>query len=90
MSANSNYAEAYNSLGIALGGQGNIDKAIKQFILAIKANPDLAEAHANLGLALARQGKTDEGIRELRQALQINPGFTPARKVLDSLLEQHR
>ena len=47
-----NYAEAHNSLGVALQGQGKLDEAVASYRQALALMPDFASAHSNLIFAL--------------------------------------
>ena len=67
----SNYAEAYNNLGFALGRGGRFDEAMGYFRKAVAITPDFAEAHYNLGVALACVRQTDEATRHFQTALVL-------------------
>ena len=57
---NPNYAEAQNSLGVALARQGRLKEAIYHFKEALRLSPDYAKARTNLAIALQEAGKTAE------------------------------
>lgn len=59
--------------GAVLFSSGNIDRAKRQFAMAIKLAPQMSDAHYNLGLAEARTGNYREGIEHYRMAIQIEP-----------------
>ena len=44
-------ARPYNALGVAYKSEGLNDKAIEQFIIAVKLKPDYPMAYYNLGVA---------------------------------------
>jgi tetratricopeptide (TPR) repeat protein len=69
---------AHTNLGVALGAQGKLDKAIWHYSQALRIKSNYLEARINLGGALARQGKLDEAIGHYLEALRIKPGFADA------------
>jgi len=85
---NAHNALAHDSLGVALGDQGQIDEAIGQFHEAIRLVPDHAEFHFNLGIALAQQGKLVEAVQHFEQALQLKPEYADASEGLGTALAQ--
>ena len=85
---NAHNALAHDSLGVALGDQGQIDEAIRQFHEAIRLVPDHAEFHFNLGIALAQQSKLAEAIQHFEQALRLKPDYADANDGLGAALAQ--
>jgi tetratricopeptide (TPR) repeat protein len=85
---NPNAFLAYNNLGAALSGKGQVDEAIACLQKAVQLRPDLAEAYNNLGNALLRKGQLDEAITQLRKAVQIQPENPRARNNLGNALLQ--
>jgi len=65
----------YYNLGVVLARNGNLDKAIEQYRVALNFKPDYVEAYYNLGNALARKGEGEAAIYNYRKALQFNPDF---------------
>ena len=65
---------AYNNLGLALAGDGQIDAAIDQYREALEIEPRFVAAHNNLGIALLQSGRLDEAVSHFREALEIEPG----------------
>jgi Tfp pilus assembly protein PilF len=49
-------AELHNNYGAFLFRRGDLERAIEQYQLAVRASPAFAAAHTNLGLAYARLG----------------------------------
>ena len=66
---------AYNNLGLALAGRGQVDEAIADYQKALEVNPNIAEVHSNLGIALVGRGRVDEAVTHYRKALEINPDY---------------
>ena len=66
-----NNAIAHNSLGSALGEQGNFKQAIAHFNTAIKINPHYVEAHQNLGTALSILGQPDKSVDHFKIAKEL-------------------
>jgi tetratricopeptide (TPR) repeat protein len=64
-------AEMHYQIGVALGRQGKLDKAIEEFQEALDLAPDSAETHYNLGIALSKQGDVDQGLEYLQQAKEL-------------------
>jgi Flp pilus assembly protein TadD len=56
----SEYAEAYNSLGVILARKGRLDEAIVYFTEALRLKPGFLQAQNNLGIALHETRKSDE------------------------------
>ena len=83
-------ADLHNLFGIALAGQGQLDKAIAEFREALRLAPDSAATHWHLGAALASGGARQEAIAHLRRSAQLDPGNSQARYDLASLLLEAR
>ena len=62
----------YN-LAVALWYLGQVDEAIAQYRILIRANPADDRYHSALGAALVAEGREDEAIVELRTANALNP-----------------
>ena len=68
----SSYA-AHNNLGGVYQRQGDWEKAIDEFNLAIELYPGLADAYFNLGESYKQTGQTDRAIESLKRAVELNP-----------------
>jgi len=79
---------AHDNLGVILGQQGNLEKAVYHLSEAVRLNPNNEKAHNNLGIALAMQGRYSEAIHHYREALRIKPRYRIARRNLDLLLHK--
>ena len=62
---------AYNSRGIELYNNGDIDGAIYQFSLAIQLDANYMRAYINRGLAYHDKGEYDRAITDLNQAIRF-------------------
>ncbi len=69
----SNQAEAYYNLGIAIAHRGDLDEAVACWQKAIDLQPDLADAYQNQGCVLQKLGKFAEAIPCYLKALEIKP-----------------
>lgn len=68
----SSYA-AHNNLGGVYQRQGDWEKAINEFRLAIELYPGLADAYFNLGESYKQIGQTDKAIESFKRAVELNP-----------------
>jgi tetratricopeptide (TPR) repeat protein len=68
-------AGSYNSLGVALSNNGELDEAITALRKAIAIQPDHVLFYNNLGRRLVAKGKVDEGIAEYRKAIELQPDY---------------
>lgn len=67
------YDRAWNNLGVALVGEGQIEEAITAYREAVRHRPSNPQAYYNLGLALAGRKEYQEAIRCYRKALFLRP-----------------
>jgi Flp pilus assembly protein TadD len=63
--------KAHFNLGNAYSKKDMTDKAIDEYIRALRINPDIAVVHNNLGNAYNDLGRTDEAVREYREAIRL-------------------
>jgi len=68
----------WNLLGIIYKVNGQLDKAIEAYDLAIKNNSGFAEAYNNKGNALLTSNQPAKAAREFTTALKWKPGFIDA------------
>ncbi|MEE9614668.1 MAG: tetratricopeptide repeat protein [Thermodesulfobacteriota bacterium] len=68
-------ARGHNNLGLAYAGRGWTERAVKEYLEALRLKPEKnAYAHNNLGLAYAEQGRTEEAIGEYRESIRLKSG----------------
>jgi len=72
------YPLARRNLGAMEYLDGNMDKAEKEFRIALKLNPKEPMAHNNLGLVYVNENKTPEAEEEYKKELEINPYYDNA------------
>lgn len=82
--ADSNYAPAYNMLGLLYTELREYDKAGDYFKRSLSLDPNNSEAHNNYGWFLCQRGHTDEAIGHFMSALK-NPLYaTPEKAYLNA------
>ncbi|GEM_PF-3652401 len=69
----------HNNLGVLYYRKNRIDKAEKEFLLAIKLNPNYADAHNNLGLIYKSRGDYTRAIAYFDTALRLDTTLLAAR-----------
>ncbi|KIX11419.1 tetratricopeptide repeat protein [Dethiosulfatarculus sandiegensis] len=69
-----NLAVARTNLGCALDDQGQVDQAIAQFNLALKADPSYAQAYYNRSFCFERKNLPKLALEDAMQAVKIAPG----------------
>lgn len=69
----SDYAEAYNNLGIALNDLGHLQEAAANYRRALVLKPDHPLIHANLGNAFKELGQLQDAVASYRRALKLKP-----------------
>src|SRR6185503_1459861 len=66
-------ADDYNSSGSVKYNSGDLDGAIADFNMAVKADPQLAISYCNRGIALNEKGETDRAIADFNKAIELDP-----------------
>ncbi len=74
------------ALGAASRGLGDMDKAIAQYLGAIKIKPTCIEAHYYLAQAYHKQSRIDESIEYYSKILQLQPTHIKAYNELVEIL----
>jgi tetratricopeptide (TPR) repeat protein len=78
---------AYNNLGIALKGRGDVEGAIRSYREGICLDPRYAPAHTNLGNALRAHGDLEGAIRNYGEAIRLDPRYASAHNNLGIALD---
>ena len=83
---NPRYADAHNSLGVAMKQKGQLDEAARHYEEAIRLRPEFAAAHNNLGAVRYLQDKLDQAEAHYRKALELNARYPDAQRNLGLVL----
>lgn len=62
--------------------EGELERALEQYRVALDVMPDYADVHFQLGKALHRMQRYEEAVQSLEQAIRINPRFTEGQVLL--------
>ncbi|KAL5566813.1 hypothetical protein UlMin_029977 [Ulmus minor] len=81
------FAECYGNMANAWKEKGNIDLAIRFYLIAIELRPNFGDAWSNLGSAYMRKGRLNEAAQCCRQALALNPLLVDAHSNLGNLMK---
>ncbi|KAL2924073.1 putative UDP-N-acetylglucosamine--peptide N-acetylglucosaminyltransferase SEC [Bienertia sinuspersici] len=81
------FAECYGNMANAWKEKGDIDLAIRYYLVAIELRPNFADAWSNLANAYMRKGRATEAAQCCRQALALNPNLVDARCTLGTLMK---
>ncbi|PON95534.1 N-terminal acetyltransferase A, auxiliary subunit [Trema orientale] len=81
------FAECYGNMANAWKEKGNIDVAIRYYLIAIELRPNFADAWSNLASAYMRKGRFNEAAQCCRQALALNPRLVDAHSNLGNLMK---
>jgi Tfp pilus assembly protein PilF len=73
-----NPEKAYNNIGLAYMGKGDLISARRAFRDALAFHDNFAEAHRNLGTIYFQQGHVEDAIREFREAVRLRPNYAEA------------
>ena len=92
-------ATVHFSLGAAYRAHNMPDKAMEQYLIAIKLGPDYAEAYNNLGAIYQARNMPDKAMEQYLIAIKLKPGFVnahfnlgliyQARNMPDKAIEQY-
>ena len=70
--------KSHNNMGEVYARQGDMEKSVEEFKIAIEINPRYCDAYYNLSKTLNQMGKTSEAIENYNKAVQFNPGLWQA------------
>ncbi len=69
----------WESLGVAVGEDRNVDASKPFFDEAIRLKPDMGAAYANIGLQYNSEGRFEEGLPVLEKGAKLLPGSANTR-----------
>lgn len=78
-------AASYSSLGYAYAARGEWDKAIENYLIALKYDREDDELYANLGEAYEKKGLYQEALKAYTNAHELNPESPRANKRIPKL-----
>ncbi|ERN10036.1 hypothetical protein AMTRI_Chr06g194830 [Amborella trichopoda] len=81
------FAECFGNMANAWKEKGNIDLAIRYYLIAIELRPNFCDAWSNLASAYMRKGRLNEAAQCCRQALTLNPRLVDAHSNLGNLMK---
>lgn len=81
------YADAHNTLGVALINQGRRKEALAAFLAAVRIDERHGEANNNAGNVLCALGRGQEAIAYLQRAVAAKPGISDAHHNLGLALQ---
>ncbi|KAG1331547.1 putative UDP-N-acetylglucosamine--peptide N-acetylglucosaminyltransferase SEC [Cocos nucifera] len=81
------FAECYGNMANAWKEKGNVDLAIRYYLIAIELRPNFCDAWSNLASAYMRKGRLNEAVQCCRQALALNPHSVDAHSNLGNLMK---
>ncbi len=70
-----NPEKAYNNIGLAYVGKGDLTAARLAFGEALALLENFPEAHRHLGMVYFQLGQVEAAIREFREALRLRPNY---------------
>ncbi len=82
----STFAPAHAALLSTYLALGELDKAQKHYLAAVKLKPDNYELHHNFGILLTLRGRPAEAQQAFRRVLEINPYYAESHNNLGFLL----
>ena len=74
-------ASSYFSLGYAHSAAGSWDRAIENYLMALKYDQEDDEIYANLGVAYEQKGLYADALKAYRSAYEINPQTKVASRI---------
>ncbi len=75
-------AQVHNNFGNVYEDNNMFDKAMEQYLIAIKLKPDYAEAHFNLGHNYQSRSMFDKAIEQYLIAITLKPDYVKAHNNL--------
>jgi len=73
-------------LGTELANQGHIERAMIEFLIALRMDPRDGRAYCRVGLLLKQAGDKPRAEAAFRQAIELEPDFAEAHYQLGAML----
>lgn len=84
------FANAHNTLGVALVNQSKSEEALAAFLAAVRLDAGHAEANSNAGNVLYALGRAEDALPYLQRAVAANPKLADAHQNLGLVLHALR
>ncbi|CAD8196501.1 unnamed protein product [Paramecium octaurelia] len=68
-------ATVYYNRGVLFKQQGEKEKALQDYNMAIKLNPNYATAYINRGVLFKQQGEKEKALQDYNMAIKLNPNY---------------
>jgi tetratricopeptide (TPR) repeat protein len=82
---NPSSAKAHHERGVALGFQGEHDRAIEDFNVAIQLDPNNAWVRYHRGVAYSKKRDHDSAMTDFDEAIRLDPAFARAYRARSSI-----
>jgi len=83
---NPEHAHALHLLGVLFSQQGDVARAEKNILKAIRLDPLVAVFHNNLGHILLQEGRGEEAVASFSRAVELDPAYLDAFRNLSACL----
>ena len=80
----------HNNLGVVYRETGSIDKAIAEFLQALRYKPDWVKPYFNLGRQYLRKGDKMRAHRTFESVLKLDPSHREAKRLYDLTIGSDR
>lgn len=80
---------AHNNAGFIYLKEGDVDKAIGEFNLAIRISPDRPDSYNNLGVARKTKGEFEEAAVLYKRAIALKPDYAQAYNNLGNIYQNN-
>lgn len=75
----------FNDAGLVYYYKAQYDKALKEFLSALKENPKNYEVHYNLGRTYRKMSNLKDAAASLKKAIEIKPNYPAAKSLLKKI-----
>jgi tetratricopeptide (TPR) repeat protein len=84
LNLSAHYLDVHNHLGVIYHKQGNLDKSVEEFELALK-QAEYPEVYYNLSVVLKQKGRHEEAVKAAKAALSLDPKYADVHNQLGQL-----